>query len=659
MIRPSREAAWSPLAGGKAGQMVRTIEGYVEDLNGVLFSTPVVLVLLVVGLLFTVWSAFGQYRALTHGSAVVRGKYDDKEDPGAINHFQALSAALSATVGLGNIGGVAAAVALGGPGAVLWMWLIGVVGMALKMTEVTLAMLYRNTDDPENPHGGPMFVVRDGLRKWGLGPLGSAIGGLFCVTLLVSAITGGNMFQSWNVAEVTTQYTEIPRVAVGIVLAIVVGLVIIGGIKRIGAVAGRIVPFMCALYLLAGAYVLLANIGEIPAMLMQIVRAGLGLEQASASGAFLGAAFGTAVSFGIQRALFSSEAGQGSSPIAHSAAKTDEPVREGVVAGLEPFIDTIVVCTVTALVIMVSGAYNAGPETSMDPTVRMTQVQRVVLEDGTELRATPLIEDEANVVFQIVAADEGTDPVREIGRTEIASMEPIANEWAPSSPVLPDRTAEARRISDRWKRNDKLMLLAEIPDSEGGAPTLARAIGTVRVSGIDDYAISWTPIVSEERPVLQREDRGEIPVYGYYVGAGLTAHAFDRVTPGLGMWLVMLASWLFAVSTMISWSYYGEQGVYYMFGRHADKAVLPYKLIYCLLIIISALPFIKTEDQLNIWTTLGLGLMLWVNIPIMVIFGYQAMGAYHDYFGRQKRGELEQPRTPPRVTDLVEGKDVE
>ena len=393
---------------------MESINDVVSSLNGILFSDYTVYALLIVGVLFTGWSVFGQYRALTHGVQVIRGKYDDKADPGAINHFQALSAALSATVGLGNIAGVALAVALGGPGAILWMWLIGILGMALKMTEVTQSLLYRNTNDPENPHGGPMFVVKKGLTesralRWpaallfavvalGLGyigwdvtghwiaptiagvlalvlivlgatsglMLGSFIGGVFVLTLITSAITGGNMFQAWNVADITQTNFQIPQVASGIVLTIVVGLVIIGGIKRIGSVAGRIVPFMCVLYVLAALYVLGLNIGAIPEMLLLIVKSGLppflGGEAPDATGAFLGGTFGYAAMWGVKRALFSSEAGQGSSPIAHSAAKTDEPVREGVVAGLEPFIDTIVVCTLTALVILSSGAYNREAE---------------------------------------------------------------------------------------------------------------------------------------------------------------------------------------------------------------------------------------------------------------------------------------------------------
>ncbi|MHC4109398.1 MAG: alanine/glycine:cation symporter family protein, partial [Planctomycetota bacterium] len=261
---------------------------FIDGLNTVIWDNTVLYVVLAAGVLFTIWSGFCQYRALTHGTAVTRGKYDNPDDPGAINHFQALSAALSATVGLGNIGGVALAISLGGPGAVFWMWIVGTVGMALKTTEVTLAMLYRNTDDPDNPHGGAMWVVSKGMAAWSpsLAWLGKGLGGIFCITLLVSAITGGNMFQSWNVADVTHAYFGIPQIATGIVLAIIVGLVIIGGIKRIGAVAGRLVPLMCTLYLVSAIYVLIMKIGVVPEMLKLIVTSAF--NPLEAQGAFIG-----------------------------------------------------------------------------------------------------------------------------------------------------------------------------------------------------------------------------------------------------------------------------------------------------------------------------------------------------------------------------------
>ena len=195
------------------------------SIGTVLWHPYVLYALLSTGVVLTIVSGFCQYRALTHGTKVLRGAYDDPNDPGAINHFQALSAALSATVGLGNIGGVAIAIALGGPGAVFWMWVVGFFGMAIKFTEVTLSMLYRNTDDPDNPHGGPMWVVDKGLRRINpkLGGLARFLGVLFCITLLVSTVTGGNMFQAWNVAGLTEQYFGVPGVATGIFMAIIVG----------------------------------------------------------------------------------------------------------------------------------------------------------------------------------------------------------------------------------------------------------------------------------------------------------------------------------------------------------------------------------------------------------------------------------------------------
>ena len=194
------------------------LNDFLEPINAVIWANWVLYVVLAVGLLFTLWSGFCQYRALVHGTAVTAGRYDDKDDPGAINHFQALSAALSATVGLGNIGGVAVAIALGGPGAVFWMWVVGIAGMALKTTSVTLSMLYRNIDDPDNPHGGPMWVAEKGLSNWNFHRLGVFIGFIFCITLLISAITGGNMFQAWNVSEMTQEAVPaIPKIGVGII----------------------------------------------------------------------------------------------------------------------------------------------------------------------------------------------------------------------------------------------------------------------------------------------------------------------------------------------------------------------------------------------------------------------------------------------------------
>ena len=567
---------------------------FLAALNGILWHNSVLFILLTTGIVLTIASRFAQYRALTHGTKVVRGAYDDPNDPGAINHFQALSAALSATVGLGNIGGVALAIALGGPGAVFWMWVVGLFGMAIKLTEVTLSMLYRNTDDPDNPHGGPMWVVSKGLARSNpkLAGLGKVIGGIFCVTLLVSTITGGNMFQAWNVGEITEEYFGIPSVATGIILAIIVAMVIIGGIKRIGAVAGRLVPVMVALYLLAGIYVLAINITEIPAMFVLIFKAAFSDQEAT--GAFIGGTVGYAFLFGMKRALFSNEAGQGSSPIAHSAAKTDEPVREGVVAGLEPFIDTLVVCTFTSLVILSTGVWNRSAETE----------------------------------YVIAPA-----------------VVPISvDEWSLETVPAPKRGV------GEWNENEAVFVIVNAHENLQSGNNLHRIDGRVHEQD-NRMVIGWGTLRSAERPQLK--DTG---VYATYVGATLTAKAFDSVNPGLGKWLVSLAAWLFAISTMISWSYYGEQGMVYLAG---DKSVLPYKLVYCGLIIVSTMGFIKTDVQLDNLTGIGTGVMLFANVPIIWLFGRQAMRAYHNYIDRLKSGRMGPDHPKPSFEDLISGKDVE
>ena len=557
-------------------------------LNGVLWHEYVLYAIVGTGILFTVWSGFCQYRALTHGPAVVRGVYDDPNDPGAINHFQALSAALSATVGLGNIGGVALAIALGGPGAVFWMWIIGLLGMSIKLTEVTLSMLYRNTDDPDNPHGGPMWVAHKALERRGLPRLGRTIGVIFCITLLVSTTTGGNMFQAWNVGELTQEYFSVPSWITGIVLAIVVGAVIIGGIKRIGKVTATLVPFMVVLYLGAGSYVLVVNIGDIPTIFALIVKSAF--TPTEATGAFIGGSAASAFLFGLKRAAFSNEAGQGSSPIAHSAAKTDEPVREGIVAGLEPFIDTIVVCTFTALIILSTGIWNRAPDVPID--------------------AMPTA----------VQTDAG---------------------WRFSQTVLPG--------SD-WSADDRVMLVAAADANETTGHNLHRIEGVVAAAE-DAYVVDWVPIASASEPVANGDG-----IYRTYVGATLTAKAFDSVTPGLGKWLVSIAAWLFAVSTMIAWSYYGEQGMVYLAG---EKSVLSYKIVYCLLIVVATLGIIKTDADLDNMTGVGTAVMLFGNIPICWFFGHQAMRAYKDYIARLKSGRMGPDHPPPSLDDLLSGRDVQ
>ena len=587
----------------------------IDFVNGVIWADWVLYVVLGVGVLFTLWSGFCQYRALVHGTAVTAGKYDDKDDPGAINHFQALSAALSATVGLGNIGGVAVAIALGGPGAVFWMWMVGLAGMALKTTSVTLSMLYRNMDDPNEPHGGPMYVAHKGFASWGLAPIGKIVGIIFCITLLISAITGGNMFQAWNVGIQTEEALGLPAPGVGIILAIVVGAVIIGGIKRIGHVAGILVPFMCVMYLLAGGIVLLMNLGAIPGIVGLILKSAF--NPTEAGGAFIGGTAGYAFLWGMKRALFSSEAGQGSSPIAHSAAKTKEPVREAVVAGLEPFIDTIIVCTLTALVILSTGAWDRGGV------------------GESTLAFTPQI---------VEGTEEGTWNIGTFGDPDPADQDSTEQWFTP----LPVKHKAAKETTGKdWVGGDTVFLIAETDTLDEQTGTMrSKVVGTVDALEEGGFAIVFEAgaISSNGKPSFLDNE-----VYKDYPGATLTAHAFDRAIPGLGTWMVLIASWLFAISTMISWSYYGEQGMVFMLGKWS---VMPYKLVYCLMIIVSTLPFIDSDAELDALTSLGTGVMLWANIPIMLIFGGIAMKAYHDYGRRLKRGEFH-PHAARNVEDMA------
>jgi len=589
-----------------------TLTGIVSGINGFVWHDYALLTVLAVGVLFTIWSGFGQYRALTHGVDVVRGKYDDRRDPGAINHFQALSTALSATVGLGNIAGVAIAISLGGPGAMFWMWVVGVAGMALKMTEVTQSMMFRDTSDPANPRGGPMWVCKRGFAKLSpkLAPLGLVIGGIFCLTLLVSAITGGNMFQAWNVADISFTYFGVPQWITGIVLTVAVGLVIVGGIKRIGDVAGRVVPFMCGLYVLACLGIVIVHIVDVPSMFALIFREAF--SPSEGAGAFLGGTAGYGFLKGMQRALFSNEAGQGSAPIAHSAAKTDEPVREGIVAGLEPFIDTLCVCTLTGLVILLSGAWNRGPA---------------------------LVYDTPPPVSRVLAADN-LEVLTAAGLTE----------WQ-ISPVRV-RVADAVEAAQQLREGAVIFVIVEGGTNGETGATRHRVFG--ELVGSDE--MGWTAQLDYFTLPDGAEPR--IAVEGVYLdlkGATLTAKAFDRVLPGLGIWIVPLTAWLFAFSTIISWSYYGEQGVIYLFG---PRLVMAYRVVYCLLIMASV-QLIRTQDELDLFSTFGTGVMLWANVPIMLIFGPAAMKAYHEYFAKLRSGELRPAHAAPSLREVMAGDNVE
>ncbi|MCC5946374.1 MAG: alanine:cation symporter family protein [Bernardetiaceae bacterium] len=317
---------------------------------------PLVVVWLILGaMFFTVRMGFINISGMKHAFNLVRGKYDDPNNEGEVSHFQALTTALSATVGLGNIAGVAVAITLGGPGAMFWMIVAGFLGMSSKFVECTLGVKYRQIKDGI-VFGGPMYYLSEGLAKQNKKGLGKVLAAVFAVLCIGGSFGGGNMFQvNQAYSQLSQQMTFLEGYGFlfGIFFAIAVGIVIIGGIRSIAKVTDKIVPFMCGMYVLAALVVILMNYDKIGWAFGEI------FQGAFAADAALGGFVGVLIQ-GFRRAAFSNEAGVGSASIAHAAAKTKEPVSEGTVALLEPFIDTVVVCTMTALVIIITGSYSDG-----------------------------------------------------------------------------------------------------------------------------------------------------------------------------------------------------------------------------------------------------------------------------------------------------------
>ncbi len=361
-----------PLSAAFAAQatgFMATVDGAMGAVNAVISSVfffdiafwdeaitvPLVVAWLVIASLFlTFRMGFINIRAFKHALQVTSGKFTDPKAPGDVSHFQALTTALSATVGLGNIAGVAIAISMGGPGATFWMICAGLIGMTAKFTECTLGQQYRAIEPDGNVLGGPMQYLSKGLAEMGMPKFGKGLAVFFSILCIGGSLGGGNSFQvnqSMNALQETVPILAVYPWAYGLIMATLVGIVIIGGIKRIASVADKIVPMMAVVYVLSALTVLFMNAGAIPGAFAAIYNGAFNAD--AMYGGFIGVLI-----IGFQRAAFSNEAGAGSAAIAHSAARTDYPVREGIVALLEPFIDTVVVCTMTALVIVITGAYN-------------------------------------------------------------------------------------------------------------------------------------------------------------------------------------------------------------------------------------------------------------------------------------------------------------
>ncbi len=544
------------------------------DLSGLVWGWPatfplMVALLLVTGLFTTVVLRFIQMRRLKHSFDVIRGKYDDPSHDGDLSHFQALTTALSATVGIGNIAGVATALHYGGPGALFWMWVTAIFGMGLKYAECTLAIKYRVILPDGSASGGPMYYIEKGLGKsW------KPLAVFFAVCAVISSFGSGNSIQAFTVADQMRSDLGVPTWITGILSAGLVALVILGGIKRIGKVTSKLVPYMAGLYIAGGLLVLVMNFGTIPGVVVEIFRSAF--KPAAQVGGFAGGTFIFMLTWGVKRGLFSNESGQGSAPIAHAAAKTDEPVREGVVAMMGPMIDTLIICSITGLVILSTGVWKEKKAETLDIN---TQNSISVIVDNGAVQTDGQLRD----------ADKYTGKV----------------------------IVERGRYSGiHMVRNHSIVDAAEIQTSNGDVYT-----GILEVSNGDIHLESLDGLKLSGRMAQN--------------GSPLTAWAFkEGLRPIMGQWgylIITLGVLLFGISTAISWSYYGDRAIVYLAG---PSYVLPYKLVFVLMNFLGAI--FSLEVVWNFGDS-ALGLMALPNLIALVFLSKKVKTMTNEYFSREHK----------------------
>jgi len=539
-----------------------------------LIAYPLLIMLVGAGLFLTFRLGFIQFRQFGHGIKVATGKYDDPDDEGDVSHFQALTTALSATVGIGNIAGVALAIHWGGPGAVFWMWVTAVLGMCTKYTEVTLAQRYRVVDQASSKligtvSGGPMYYIEHGLGK-AFKPLAMLVAG----AMILTAFMTGNAIQANTVSDLMNSEFSIPTWITGGVTSTVVALVILGGITRIGRVTGVLAPVMGLLYVTGGVIIIAINYNGVFPALSSIFTEAFN-PTAGVAGTGIGILLQT-ILWGVRRGLFSNEAGQGSAPIAHSAAKTQEPVSEGAVALLEPFIDTIVICTITALVVLTTGVWKDKVDTQL--SMGVGDFSYVAEING---RYQPV---DASAVPDQLIIDQGI-------------------------PV----TDENSGIMYAWH---------EVPVDQ----FFVDAENAVPFTGVID---------TKEGVAISSIDQSQLDqLYGQAVenGAPMTALAFEQGLGDIGKYLVILCVFLFAISTAISWSYYGDRCSMYLFGT---SSILPYKIVFVVMHFVGAVAGLNT-----IW---GIGdtaiaLLTIPNVLALVLLSGVAKKLTDDYFNAFKPG---------------------
>ncbi len=519
------------------------------------------------GLVFTLYLGFPQIRYFAHATRILRGKYAKADAPGDTSHFQALTTALSGTVGTGNIGGVAFAIYLGGPAALFWMWVTAFFGMTTKFVEVTLSHKYREKAADGTMTGGPMYFMEKKLNmKW--------LAILFAIATVISSLGSGNMPQINSIAVGLNSSFGIEKWITGIVLAAILAFVIIGGIKRIAKVAEKIVPIMAAIYIIGALSVVFYNLENIIPSFLSIFE--YAFTGSAAVGGFLGASFAYAMQRGVNRGLFSNEAGQGSAPIAHASAKGDEPASEGMVSLLEPFIDTIIICTITGLVILSSGVWSKKHENQFE----QSQMQYIVGSYSEQA-----MEDKNKLFMFLDPSSSDNGGVKAFdGEIKIVDGKSV---------------------------------------TEGYTLIASRSIAEDVVYSIEDKKYTGQLTIKDGRIAYSDEQIApeNITVTGKSLihSVKLTSEAFKQGFFGdFGQYIVAIGLLLFAFSTAIAWSYYGDRAMIYLLGV---KSVMPYRIVY-----VSAFFLASIIDTTIIWDLAAVTVAL-MTIPnlIAILFLHKDM----------------------------------
>lgn len=541
----------------KLNDILSLIDGYIGG------SSWFVFLLLGTGIFFTIYLKFPQFRYLKHSLRIVRGKFDKEGDAGDTSHFQALTTALSGTVGTGNIAGVALAIHLGGPAALFWMLVTAAVGMTTKFVEVTLSHKYRETASDGSISGGPMYFMKSRLniklKNNKVLKTGSFLGALFAVATILSSFGTGSLPQINSISNSLFQTFGINHMLTGAILAALLGLVILGGIKRIAKVTSTLVPLMAAVYFVGAMAVIFYNYENIIPSILAIV--GQVFTGSAAVGGFLGGSIAFAFNRGVNRGLFSNEAGQGSAPIAHAAARAHEPVSEGLVALLEPFIDTIIICTLTGLVLLSSGVWSEKLDNQFQEADLIVLAEKYSEQNEVDKEA----------LYNYLA-----------GKGELAQL------------------------------TGKLTVVDGIIQNQ---PTVIHARSVAEEVKVWAKKQAYNGEINFNNGKLIKQSGLTLSGKSLMHSAPLTTIAFTRSWFGdYGKYIVSIGLLMFAFSTAISWSYYGDRAITYLFGV---KGVIWFRLVY-----VAGFFFASFADTTIVWTLSGITIAL---MTIPNLFGILAL----------------------------------